>query len=205
MIDRKCLLRIFSIFFITIIFSEEQKILWDFGVQIQSEKSLSNLNNNLQADALIANRFVPPVFLSTIDKKIDKKPLSDSNYTIIFNNIDEVGNLAAQLTIKNDFQSIINMIDQIDLSQFGKNNFSNLYYWLANAYFHTGNYLKAENILLSNNIISLHDHAHFLLAMTYESQGKKDYAKTKYLQFSQDFPNSDLLNSALIKIKLLNN
>ena len=207
MINRKCLLRIFSIFFITIIFSEEQKILWDFGVQIKPAKSLSstNINNNLQTDALVANRFVPPDFLSSIDKKIDKEILLNSNYTIILNNINEVENLAAQLTIKNDFQAIINMIAQIDLSQFNNYNYSNLYYWLANAYFHIGKYLDAEDILLSNNALGLNDHSHFLLAMIYENQGRKKYAKEKYLQFSQEFPTSDLLNSALIKIKLLNN
>ena len=41
--------------------------------------------------------------------------------------------------------------------------------------------------------------------MIYENQGEKSAAKEKYLQFSKEFPTSDLLNSALIKIKLLNN
>ena len=203
MINRKYLLKIFSIIFISIIFSKEKSVLWDFGVQIQSIKPLSNSNKDSQSEALIANRFVPPNFLST-DKKLDKNILSNSITTITLNNMNEISTLAAQLTMKNDFQSIIDMINQIDLSKFN-NNFSNLYYWLANAYFHTGKYLEAKNILLSNNTQIIHDHAHFLLAMIYESQGEKNAAKEKYLQFSKEFPTSDLLNSALIKIKLLNN
>ena len=201
MINRKYLLWLFSIFYIAIIFSEDQKILWDFGVKIKSSSKQDSLN---KTNALIANRFVPPNSSNLlVEKKIPKNISLNSNYRITVDNIYEIEILVARLTMKNNFQTIIDIITQIDLKQLNNYNCSNLYYWLANAYFYTGKYSDAKNIILSYMPSEIEDYSHFLLAMIYENTGEITSARSEYLQLIKEFPSSDLKQSALIKTRLL--
>jgi len=47
------------------------------------------------------------------------------------------------------------------------------------------------------------DRFHFLLAMTYESQGRIKAAQEEYLEFINQFPNSEYKMTALIKARML--
>ena len=80
MINRKCLWGLFSIFFITIIFAEGNRVLWDLGVVINTsiQQTTPNNVNSLshstiesysQTMALIANTFISPT-LSSIGEKV---------------------------------------------------------------------------------------------------------------------------------------
>ena len=200
MINRKYLLWLFSIFYIAIIFSEDQKILWDFGVKIKSSNNQDSLN---KTNALIANRFIPPNSSDLLEKKNPKDLSLNPNYRITIDNVYEIEILVARLTMKNNFQTIIDIMTQIDLKQLNDYNCSNLYYWLANAYFYTGKYSEAKNIILSYMPFEIEDYSHFLLAMIYENTGEITSAQSKYLQLIKEFPSSDLKKSALIKTRLL--
>ena len=200
MINRKYLLWLFSIFYIAIIFSEDQKILWDFGVKIKSSNNQDSLN---KTNALIANRFIPPNSSDLLEKKNPKDLSLNPNYRITIDNVYEIEILVARLTMKNNFQTIIDIMTQIDLKKLNDYNCSNLYYWLANAYFYTGKYSEAKNIILSYMPFEIEDYSHFLLAMIYENTGEITSARSEYLQLIKEFPSSDLKKSALIKTRLL--
>ena len=102
-----------------------------------------------------------------------------------------------------NYQPIIDMISQIDFSQLDENDCLDLNYWLANAFLHTGKYTEAENIIHTNMAFAQDDRFHFLMAMTYESQGKIKVAQEEYLKFINQFPNSDYKMTALIKARIL--
>tara|TARA_B100000029_G_scaffold508769_1_gene596423 strand:- start:300 stop:926 length:627 start_codon:yes stop_codon:yes gene_type:complete len=207
MINRKSLIGIFSIFYITIIYSEDQGILWDFGFKIISEnnyKPKQHINNSdyYDTDALIANRFIAPDYQLT-DEPEKNKLFIESINKVFIRNLSELEILAAKFSINNNYQSIINMLNQIDLSLIDYNNYFNIYYWLANAYFQLGKYIEAENILLTENMYKMHDYSFFLLAKNYENKGEIKNAIEKYKKFSKTFPKSNLNSSALMKITIL--
>ena len=49
----------------------------------------------------------------------------------------------------------------------------------------------------------MEDRFHFLLAMTYESQGRIYDAQEEYLKFVKQYPKSDYKVTALIKARIL--
>ena len=103
-----------------------------------------------------------------------------------------------------NYQPIIDMISQIDFNQLDENDCLDLNYWLANAFLQTGKYTEAENVIhTSMAFTTKDDRFHFLLAMTYESQGKKMAAQEEYLEFINQFPNSEYKMTALIKARML--
>ena len=51
--------------------------------------------------------------------------------------------------------------------------------------------------------LTVDDRFHFLLAMTYESQGDINKAIEEYIEFSKQFPKSDYKVAALIKTRIL--
>ena len=213
--DRKYILGLFSIFFITTIFAEENKILWDFGLIIKPyvqqslpKKNIKSLSNSVieapfQNKALIANPFVPPTLIS-FDNKVSAPPVfSEFLDKISFNNIQQIKLLAGRLTMQINYQPIIDIISQIDLRQLDENDYLDLNYWLANAFLHTGKYKEAEDVILTNLELKMEDRFHFLLAMTYESQGRIDDAQEEYLKFVKQYPKSDYKVTALIKARML--
>ena len=102
-----------------------------------------------------------------------------------------------------NYQPIIDIISQIDLRQLDENDYLDLNYWLANAFLHTGKYKEAEDVILTNLELKMEDRFHFLLAMTYESQGRIDNAQEEYLKFVKQYPKSDYKVTALIKARIL--
>ena len=215
MIDRKYLLGLFSIILITTIFAEGKRTLWDFGVIIQpsvknsvaenNKKTYSNteIEPSAQVKAMIANPFIPPT-LNSLNKKVyDLPTVPEPLDKIPLNNIHQVKLLAGRLTMQINYLPIIDMISQIDFSQLDEHDCLELNYWLANAFLHTGQFTEAEDIILANRALRMDDRFHFLLAMTYEAQGKVKNAREEYLRFIKQFPKSDYTVTALIKARML--
>ena len=215
MTNKKYLLELFSLFFITTLFAEESRMLWDFGVIIKTSvqqidpiknvKSISNseIDVSSQDKALIANTFIPPTLASLDEKVYDPPIISGYLDEISLNNIHQVKLLAGLLTMQINYQPIIDMISQIDFNQLDENDCLDLNYWLANAFLHTGKYTEAENVIHTNMAFTKDDRFHFLLAMTYEAQGKIKNARKEYLRFIKQFPKSDYKVTALIKARIL--
>ena len=213
--NSKSLLGLFTIIFITTIFARENRILWDFGVIINTSinqqeptgslKSLSNLGIDApsQINALISDPFIPPTQVYLEEVGSDIKIPSENLDEILPLNIHQVNLLISQLTMQNNYQTIINIANQIDFSLLDKNDRLDLSYWLANAFLHTGNYSEAEKNILSNMALEKEDRSHFLLAMIYENQGQIKEAKEEYLNFIKQFPESDYKVPALIKVRIL--
>tara|TARA_B100000315_G_scaffold234906_1_gene249322 strand:- start:87 stop:740 length:654 start_codon:yes stop_codon:yes gene_type:complete len=213
--NRKYLLELFSIYSITIIFAEPNKILWDFGVAIKTSVLQSSSDKNIQllsdldieppsqVKALIADPFISPT-LSSINKSIyDPSYFLEYLDYISDGNIHKVKLLAGRLTMQIDYQPIIDMISQIDCNQLNENDCIDLNYWLANALLHVGKYREAENVIHATIPFTTDDRFQFLLAMNYESQGKIKEAQDEYLRFINKFPKSDYKVTALIKTRML--
>jgi len=215
MTNRKYLLGLFSIFFIITIFANEKQNLWDFGVIIKtssqqntskmSTKTLSNviINPHPQVEALIANPFIPPTLTTFKEKVFIAQNTSASWGEIPLEDINQVKLLAGQLTMQVNYLPIIEMLKQINFSILDESDCLDLNYWLANAFLNTGKYTEAEDLILASLTSSINDRFHFLLAMTYEAQGKIKEAQKEYLIFIKQFPNSDYQVTALIKARML--
>ena len=213
--NKKIFLGLFSIFFITPIFTDENEMLWDFGVIINTsvnhngaEKIISPLSNSetepfSKTNALIADPFIPPTLISTGEKRYKPQFLSESLNVLSLNNINQVKLFASRLTMQTNYQLIIDIISQINFSLVNKNDSLDLMYWLANALLYTGKYKEAEDVIHANMPLATDDRFHFLLAMTYEVQGKKKESWEEYLKFIQQFPKSDYKMAALIKSRIL--
>jgi len=215
MMDKKYFLRLFSIFFINIILANEKILLWDFGVEIippvqpntpmQNSKLLSNNQtaSYIRKNALISDSFVSP----TITMALENTFIDDIDTEIIqiisASNIDEVMLLIGRLSILKNYQSIINMLGQSNFSQLGEKDRLELNYWLANAFFHTGMYPSAKDIILTNTKSSMDDSFQFLLGLIYEAQGKPNKAQETYLKLIYQFPKSEYTVSAQIKARIL--
>ena len=163
----------------------------------------SEIESLSQVNALIANPFIPPT-VSHIDENIyDAQYLLGNVEAISLKDISHVKLQAGWLTMQNNYQTIIDMIRQIDLNQLNENDSLDLNYWLANALLQTGEYAKAKDLILENMDLAVDDRFHFLLAMTYESQGEIIKAIEEYIGFSKQFPKSDYRATALIKARIL--
>ena len=99
---------------------------------------------------------------------------------------------------------MINLIETFKINNPAHNNSNNLNYWLANAFFKMGNYIAAKNVILQNLNEKSDDRFYFLLAMTYEANNEKKMAKKEFNNFLKLFSQSEYLNSAKIKSKILN-
>ena len=213
--NEKIFLGLFSIFSITLIFSNENEMLWDFGVIINtsinhngSEKIISSLSNletesSSQTNALLADPFIPPTLVSNGEKRYKPQFLQESLNSLSLNNINQVKLIASRLTMQTNYQLIIDIIGQINFSGVDNNDSLDLMYWLANALLYTGKYKEAEDVINANMPLATDDRFHFLLAMTYEVQGKKKESWEEYLKFIQQFPKSDYKMAALIKSRIL--
>ena len=213
--NKKIFLGLFSIFFITPIFTDENEMLWDFGVIINTSVNhndsgkiispFSNLETEPfpHSNALIADPFISPTLISTREKIYKPQFLPESFNALSLNNIYQVKLFASRLTMQTNYQLIIDIISQINFSLVNKNDSLDLMYWLANALLYTGNYKEAEDVIHANMPLATDDRFHFLLAMTYEVQGKKKESWEEYLKFIKQFPKSDYKMAALIKSRIL--
>ena len=90
-----------------------------------------------------------------------------------------------------------------DYTQLADYERHNLEYWLADAFYQTGEYSKAQEIATSALEKNENDHLSLLLAMIYESQGNHKKAKKQYFKLATQYPKSDYISSARIKFRIL--
>ncbi len=195
------------------VFSEE-RVLWDFGVVIKkSDKTVGSSQifvkkeqSNTTINAVISDPFIPPVkstHPSLLPNHIAYQ-LQDFNFKLNPEiKLNQVILLAGKNYLQKNYQSVIAILEQVDLTQLAENERHDLEYWLADAFYQTGEFSKAQEITTSALEKNENDHLCLLLAMIYESQGNQKKAKKQYLKLATQYPNSDFISSAKIKFQIL--
>ena len=118
-------------------------------------------------------------------------------------NINQIFLLTVKIYLQNNYKSVIDILEQVDLSRLTDNERHELDYWLADAFYQIGEYSKAQERIISTLEISENDRLCFLLGMIYESQGFNKKAKKQYLKLVTQYPKSDYISSARIKFRIL--
>ena len=195
------------------IFSEE-RVLWDFGVVIKkSEKTVGSSQNfvkkeqsNTKINAVISDPFIPPVksthpsllpnHIAFQQQKINFKLNPETK-------LNQVFLLTGKNYLQKNYQSVIAILEQVDLTQLADYERHDLEYWLADALYQTGEYSKAQEVATSALEKNEIDRLCLLLAMIYESQGNHKKAKKQYLKLVTKYPKSDYISSARIKFRIL--
>ena len=203
--------------FCSMVFSEND-ILWDFVVVIippdiqnnQKDALLKHPTNQEvfqpKINAVITDPFIPPV-KSTLSSQISGPSviiLPEKIMELISEkNISQISKEAKKYYFKKNYQYVIELLYLRDLDVLSKKNQNDLEYILANAFYHTGKYKKALELVLSLLKQNKSDRLYLLLSMIYESLGENNTAKEHYLKLIDQFPNSDYLTSAKIKARIL--
>ena len=186
------------------------EVLWDFGVvitrpEIQNTKDVSHqLPSNkdisqAKINAVITDPFIPPVkktFLSKKSSQLISEPVEIS--------INQIKLAAEKSYFNNNYQHVIEILYQRDLSMLSKRNRESLNYLLAMAYYRTGYFDKAQAQALSLLKQNESDELYLLMAMIYESLGDIKSAKDNYIKLISFYPESDYFMSAKIKTRILN-
>lgn len=186
------------------------EVLWDLGVvitrpEIQSIKDISHQlppeDKKYQAkiNAVITDPFIPPVKKTFISKKsgqLISEPVEIS--------INQIKLAAEKSYFNNNYQHVIEILYQRDLSILSKQNRESLSYLLAMAYYRTGYFDKAKAQALSLLKQNERDELYLLMAMIYESLGDIKSAKDNYIKLISFYPESDYFISAKIKTRILN-
>ena len=203
--------------FCSMVFSEND-ILWDFGVVIRPPDI-----QNTQKDALHQHPANQEVFQPKINAVITDPFISPVKRTLSYQiydpsviilpekimelisekNISQISKGAKKYYFKKNYWYVIELLYQRDLDMLSEKNRNDLEYLLANAFYHTGEYKKALEQVLSLLKQNKSDRLCLLLAMVYESLGKNNIAKEYYLKLIVQFPDSDYINSAKIKYRIL--
>ena len=203
--------------FCSMVFSEND-ILWDFGVVIKQ----SNLQNNpkdvphqhpinqevsqQKINAVIADPFIPPVRNTLSPEIFDPLVFTLPECFIeltLDKNIYQIESMAKKYYIKKKYQHVIELLHPRNLDMLSEKNKSDLEYLLAVAYYHTGDYKKAQEQVLSLLKQNKSDRLYLLIAMIYESLRENNTAEEYYLKLIVQFPDSDYINSAKIKYRIL--
>ena len=195
------------------VFSEE-RVLWDFGLVIKkSEKTVSSIQNfvkkeqtNTTISAIISDPFIPPVKSTHPSLLPNHIAYQQQDFNFELNpemKLNQVFLLTGKNYLQKNYQSVIVILKQVDLTQLPDNERHDLEYWLADAFYQTGEYSKAQEIATSALEKNENDHLSLLLAMIYESQGNHKKAKKQYLKLATQYPNSDYISSARIKFRIL--
>ena len=195
------------------VFSEE-RVLWDFGVVIKkSEKiAVSSQNfvkkeqSNTKINAVISDPFIPPVKSTHPSLLLNHIAYQQQDFNLELNpemKLNQVFLLTGKNYLQKNYQSVIVILKQVDLTQLPDNERHDLEYWLADAFYQTGEYSKAQEIATSALEKNESDRLCLLLAMIYESQGNHKKAKKQYLNLVTQYPNSDYISSARIKFRIL--
>ena len=193
-------------------------ILWDFGVIIKQSDLQNNSNENhfqhptnqkvfqKKINAVIADSFIPPSrnnfsydFSDPLINKLSEK-LAELT---LEKNIYQIGLMAKKYYLKKNYGLVIELLQNRNLVLLSKHNRSDLEYLLADSFYRTGDYKKAEEKVLSLLKQNKSDRLYFLLAMICESLGEKNTANEHYLKLITHFPNSDYIISAKIKSRIL--
>ena len=196
-----------------ILFSEE-RVLWDFGVVIKkSEKIAGSSQNfvkkkqsNTKINAVISDPFIPPVKSTHPSLLPNHIAYQQQDFNFELNpemKLNQVFLLTGKKYLQKKYQSVIAILEQVDLTQLAHNERHDLEYWLADAFYQTGEYSKAQEIATSALEKNENDRLCLLLAMIYESQGNHKKAKKQYLKLATQYPNSDYISSARIKFRIL--
>lgn len=186
------------------------EVLWDLGVvitqpEIQDAKDVSpqlpskGKKSQAKINAVITDPFIPPVKKTFISKKsgqLISEPVKIS--------INQIKLVAEKSYFNNNYQHVIEILCQRDLSMLSKQNRESLNYLLAMAYYRTGYFDKAKAQALSLLKQNESDELYILIAMIYESLGNIKSAKDNYIKLISLYPESDYLISAKIKTRILN-
>ena len=181
------------------------EVLWDFGVvitrpEIQNTKNVSHqLPSKEKINAVITDPFIPPVKKTSISKKsgqLISEPVEIS--------INQIKLAAEKSYFNNNYQHVIEILYQRNLSMLSKQNRESLNYLLAVAYYQTGCFAKAKAKALSLLKQNESDELYLLIAMIYESLGDIKSAKGNYIKLISFYPESDYFISAKIKTRILN-
>ena len=186
------------------------EILWDFGVvitrlEIQNTKDVfhqlpsKEKKSHAKINAVITDPFTPPVKKIFISKESGQ--LIGESIEISINQIKLV---AEKSYFNNNYQHVIEILYQRDLSMLSKQNREGLNYLLAVAYYQTGCLDKAKVQVLSLLKQNESDELYLLMAMIYESLGDMRSAKENYIKLISLYPESDYFISAKIKTRILN-
>ena len=186
------------------------EVLWDFGVviarpEIQNTKDVSHQlpskekKSPAKINAVITDPFIPPVkktFISKKSSQLISEPVEIS--------INQIKLAAEKSYFNNNYQHVIEILYQRDLSMLSKQNRESLNYLLAVAYYRTGCFDKAKAQVLSLLKQNESDELYLLIAMIYESIGDIKNAKNNYIKLISFYPESDYFMSAKIKMRILN-
>jgi len=186
------------------------EVLWDLGVvitqpEIQNTKDISHQlpskekKSQAKINAVITDPFIPPVkktFLSKKSSQLISEPVEIS--------INQIKLAAEKSYFNNNYQDVIEILYQRDLSMLSKRNRESLNYLLAVAYYRIGYFDKAKAQALSLLKQNEHDELYLLMAMIYESLGDIKSAKDNYIKLISFYPESDYFMSAKIKTRILN-
>ena len=186
------------------------EVLWDFGVvitrpEIQNVKEVPHLLSSKEKkyrakiNAVITDPFIPPVKKTFISKKSElliSEPVEIS--------INQIKLAAEKSYFNNNYQHVIKILYQRDLSMLSKQTRESLNYLLAVAYYRTGYFDKAQAQTLSLLKQNERDELYLLMAMIYESLGDIKSAKDNYIKLISFYPESDYFISAKIKTRILN-
>jgi len=186
------------------------EVLWDLGVVItrpeiqnviEDPHPLSSKEKKAHAkiNAVITDPFIPPVkktFLSKKSSQLISEPVEIS--------INQIKLAAEKSYFNNNYQHVIEILCQRDLSMLSKQNRESLNYLLAVAYYRTGYFDKAKDQTLSLLKQNENDELYILIAMIYESLGDIKSAKDNYIKLISFYPESDYFISAKIKTRILN-
>ena len=186
------------------------EVLWDLGVvitrpEIQNTKDISHQlpskekKSQAKINAIITDPFIPPVkktFLSKKSSQLIREPVKIS--------INQIKLTAEKYYFNNNYQHVIEILYQRDLSMLSKQNRESLNYLLAMAYYRTGYFDKAKAKALSLLKQNESDELYLLIAMIYESIGDIKNAKSNYIKLISFYPESDYFMSAKIKTRILN-
>ena len=186
------------------------EVLWDLGVvitrpEIQNTKDISHQLpskeniSHAKINAVITDPFIPPMKKTFISKKsgqLISEPVEIS--------INQIKLAAEKSYFNNNYQHVIEILYQRDLSILSKQNRGSLNYLLAVAYYRTGYFDKAKAQVLSLLKQNESDELYLLIAMIYESLGDINNAKDNYIKLISFYPESDYFMSAKIKTRILN-
>ena len=186
------------------------EVLWDLGVvitrsEIQNVKEVPYLlsskekKSRAKINAVITDPFIPPVKKTFISKKsgqLISEPIEIG--------INQIKFAAEKSYFNNNYQHVIEILYQRDLSMLSKQNRESLNYLLAAAYYRTGYFDKAQAQALSLLKQNENDELYLLMAMIYESLGDIKSAKDNYIKLISFYPESDYFISAKIKTRILN-
>ena len=213
MMGKKIVLGLSLGMFCSNVFSEE-RMLWDFGVVInKSEKTVGSSQfltkqdqSNTTINAVISDPFIPPVKSTHPSLSHNLNPTQQQEFSFVINpemNLNQIFTLTAIKYLQKNYLSVIAILERVDLSRLSDNERHDLEYWLADAFYQTGEYSKAHKIAASSLEKNGSAHLCLLLAMIYESQGNPKKAKKQYLDLVTQYPNSDYISSARIKFRIL--